>query len=60
MKHFFTYSTYPFNDFMTDWHTSGMMVDIAGTDIRNVYITAWNESPVAKERKDTAKRVTSG
>ena len=37
-KRFLLTSTYPFRVFMIAWHTSGMMVDIAGTDIRNIYI----------------------
>jgi hypothetical protein len=37
-KYFLLTFTYPFRDFMIAWHTSGMMVDIAGTDILNVYI----------------------
>jgi hypothetical protein len=36
MKRFLLTSTYPFSDFMTAWHTSGMMVDIVGTDIGNI------------------------
>jgi len=34
---------------MTAWYTSGMMVDIAGTDIRNIYIRVRYESPVTKK-----------
>ena len=46
---------------MIAWHTSGMMVDIAGTGIGNVYIRLRYESPVAKKkRKVTAKRVLFG
>jgi hypothetical protein len=36
-KYFLLTFTYPFSDSMIDWHTSGMTVDIAGTDILNVY-----------------------
>jgi hypothetical protein len=35
-----------------------MMVDIAGTDIRNVYIRARYESQAAKKRKVTTKLLT--
>ena len=45
---------------MIAWHTSGMMVDIAGTNVRNIYKRVRYESPVAKKLKVTAKRVLIG
>jgi len=45
MKRFLLTSTYNFSDYMRAWHTSGMMVDIAGTDIRNICIRIFIVAP---------------
>jgi hypothetical protein len=50
----------PFSACTIAWHTSGMVVDIAGTDVWNVHVRWWYESPVAKKRNVTAKHLLIG